>query len=85
MNGYVWDATADGAAGCGVSDDEDRARKAAEEWLKANPDGTAILSPARLTDGTAALSSHWDTVGRAKRSRRVGGGRIVWTRIPARG
>ena len=32
--GWAWEGTADGSAGCGVSDDEDRARLAAEAWLR---------------------------------------------------
>jgi hypothetical protein len=57
--GWAWEGIADGSAGCGVSDDEDRARLAAEAWLKANPQGTAVLDTARLTDGTTTLSSYW--------------------------
>lgn len=83
MIGWAWDGTAAGAGGCGVSDDEGKARKAAEAWLAANPGGTAVLGPARLTDGTAALSAHWDMIGREKRSRRMNDGRIVWARPSA--
>jgi hypothetical protein len=82
MLGWAWDGAAAGGGGCGVSDDEDKARQAAEAWLLANPGGTAVLGPARLTDGTAALSAYWDRIGRAKRSRRTGDGRIVWARVP---
>ena len=82
MNGWVWDGTAPAAAGCGVSDDEDRAREAAEAWLKANPQATAVLGAARLEDGTTSLSAYWARAGRARRSRRLRDGRIAWARIP---
>ena len=82
MNGWEWEGTAAGSAGCGVSDDEDRAREAAEAWLKANPQGTAVLSAARLADGTTTLSAYWARAGRARRSRRLRDGRIAWARIP---
>ena len=83
MNGWAWDGAAEGSAGCGVSDDEDRAREAAEAWLTANPHGTAVLGTARLNDGPTTLSVHWTSTGRARRSRRQRDGRITWARIPA--
>ena len=81
MIGWEWEAAAEGSAGCGVSDDEDRAREAAEVWLKANPQGTAVLGAVRLTDGTTTLSAYWARSGLARRSRRLRDGRIVWVRI----
>jgi hypothetical protein len=83
MNGWEWEGAAAGSAGCGVSDDEDRAREAAEAWLMANPRGTAVLGAARLADGTTTLSAYWARAGRARRARRLRDGRIVWARIPA--
>ena len=67
MNGWTWDGTAPAAAGCGVSDAEDRARQAAEAWLSANPHRTAVLGTARLDDGPTTLSAHWVSTGRARR------------------
>ena len=83
--GWEWEGAAPGSAGCGVSDDQDRAREAAEAWLKANPRGRAVLGPARLEDGTASLSAYWITAGLARRSRRLRDGRIAWARIPVPG
>jgi hypothetical protein len=83
VNGWTWDGRAPSAEGCGVSDAEDRARLAAEAWLTANPHGTAVLGTARLDDGPTTLSAHWVKDGRARRSRRLRDGRIVWARIPA--
>jgi len=80
---WEWEAAAEGVTGCGVSDDEDRARKAAEAWLRANPEGTAVLGAARLAVGTTTLSAYWARAGRARRSRRLRDGRIVWARVPA--
>ena len=82
MNGWEWEGSAEGSAGCGVSDDEGRAREAAEAWLKANPRGTAVLCAARLEDGTTTLSAYWAAAGLARRARRLRGGRIAWARIP---
>jgi hypothetical protein len=81
--GWAWEGATDGSAGCGVSDDEDRAREAAEAWLQANPRATAVLGVARLADGTTTLSAYWGEVVCARRSRRLGDGRIVWAWIPA--
>jgi hypothetical protein len=80
--GWEWEGAARGSAGCGVSDDEERARQAAEAWLKANPRGTAVLGAARLEDGTTMLSAYWARAGWARRSRRLRDGRITWARIP---
>jgi hypothetical protein len=81
--GWEWEGVTAVSAGCGVSDDEDRAREAAEAWLRANPRGTAVLGTARLADGTTTLSAYWARDGCARRSRRLRDGRIVWARIPA--
>ena len=70
------------AAGCGVSDAEDRARQAAEAWVSANLHGTAVLGTARPDDGPTTLSAHWVSTGRARRSRGLRDGRITWARIP---
>jgi hypothetical protein len=83
ISGWAWEGTAPGATGCGVSDKEDRARLAAEAWLKANPGATAVLDTARLADGTTTLSAYWARDGQARRSRRLRDGRITWARIPA--
>jgi hypothetical protein len=80
--GWTWEATAEGGAGCGLSDDEGRAREAAEAWLRKHPGATAVLDAARLWDGTATLSAYWARYGCARRSRRLQDGRIVWARIP---
>lgn len=82
--GWTWEAAMQGSAGCGLSDDEDRAREAAEAWLKDHPGATAVLDTARLADGTTTLSAYWARYGCARRSRRLQDGRIVWARIPAR-
>ena len=50
--GWAWEGTAPGIAACGVSDQEDRARLAAEKWLEDNPGAVAVLGAARLADGT---------------------------------
>jgi hypothetical protein len=81
--GWAWEGAAEGIAGCGLSDDETRARETAEAWLKAHPGATAVLDTARLADGTTTLSAYWAKDGCARRSRQLRDGRIVWARIPA--
>ena len=83
ISGWAWEGAAPGGAACGVADDEDRARLAAEAWLRANPGATAVLGTARLADGTTTLSAYWARDGQARRSRRLRDGRITWARIPA--
>jgi hypothetical protein len=82
--GWSWEGAAQGIAGCGISDDEDSARAAAEAWLKDHPGATAVLDTARLADGTTTLSAYWAKDGCARRSRRLRDGRIVWAHIPRR-
>jgi hypothetical protein len=81
--GWEWEGAAQDGAACGVSDDEGRARAAAEAWLKANPGATAVLGTARLADGTTTLSAYWARCGRPRRSRRLRDGRISWARVPS--
>jgi hypothetical protein len=81
--GWTWEGAADGGAARGVSDDEDRAREAAEAWLRANPGATAVLSRAHLADGTTTLSAFWARTGHPRQSRRGRDGRITWARVPA--
>ena len=76
MTGWEWEGAAKDSAGCGVSDNETRARQAAEAWLKANPQGTVVLGP-------MPLAVYRVKGGCAERSRRLQDGRIVWARIPA--
>jgi len=84
ISAWAWEGAAPGAAACGVSDDEDRAREAAEKWLADHPGAVAVLNRARLADGTASLSAWWARVGQARRSRRLPDGRITWARVPVR-
>jgi len=83
ISGWAWEATALGAGGCGVSDDEDRARRAAEAWLAAHPGAVAVIDTARLAYGTSTLAACWARDGRPARSRRLPDGRITWARVPA--
>jgi hypothetical protein len=82
--GWTWDGTADGGAARGLSDDETRARDAAEAWLRANPGATAVLTRAHLADGATTLSAFWVRTGHPKQSRRLHNGRITWVRVTAR-
>lgn len=59
MIAWEWDAAAPRAAGYGVSDNEDAARKAAEAWLRANPGGSARYGRTWLTDPGQMLSPWW--------------------------
>lgn len=84
MIGWQWEGAAPGVTGCGLSGDEERARRAAEAWLAANPAGTAQFGLACLSDDLRALSASWRPFGERRRSRRLPGGRITWGRVPAR-
>lgn len=85
MIGWTWEGAAEGSAGCGLSDDEGRARADAERWLEANPRATAVLGMERLTDGSSTLSAYWAAIGVARRSRRTPDGRITWAPAPGAG
>jgi hypothetical protein len=82
VNGWMWHGTAPGAAAEGVSDEEDRARAAAEAWLRANPGGTALLEQAWLADITVTLDPRWEAVPSGARlaSRCLPDGRVTWAR-----
>lgn len=83
MIGWAWEGTAGSSAGCGVSDTEEKAKQAAGDWLRANPDGEAVLSRARLADGTATLCAFWALTGPVRHSRRARDGRITWAQVPS--
>lgn len=81
MIGWQWEGAAPGVAACGVSDDEERARGAAEAWLAAHPGGTALLGRTRLDDDPRALSASWRPIGARESARRLPGAQVAWTFI----
>jgi hypothetical protein len=83
ISGWAWEGTAANGGACGISDNQQKAKFAARDWLIANPDGEAVLSPACLADGTTTLSAFWARTGHPRQSRRTRDGRITWARVPA--
>jgi hypothetical protein len=85
VNGWTWDGCAPGAAVTGVCDDEARARRHAEAWLRDHPSGRVLLVQARLNRGPAVLQPRWEPCefGERLASRRLPGGRIAWARARA--
>jgi hypothetical protein len=83
--GWEWAGTAPGTEASGVSDDKDRARRRAEEWLHDHPQGHVVLGQARLYRGPAVLLPRWEPCefGERLASRRLGDGRIAWARARA--
>jgi hypothetical protein len=84
--GWEWAGTGPGTEVSGVSDDKDRARRRAEEWLHDHPQGRVVLGQAWLYRGPDVLEPRWEPCefGERLASRRLGDGRIAWARARAR-
>jgi hypothetical protein len=80
---WTWDASAPGVAGAGVCDDEDRARRAAAEWMRANGADSGSAAEVRLAAGGRTLVPHHEPTGVALRARRGRDGRVRWASVPA--
>jgi hypothetical protein len=83
ISGWEWDGTAGEVTVSGLTGNRDKAVRDAEDWLRANPGGTAVLAPAVLADGSRTLHAFW-LRGASLRARRMRDGRIVWARVPRR-
>lgn len=70
---FLWDA----GSGRGVTDDEARARQAAEACLRSGRASTEQVEPAQLVTGFAALTSHYQCTGEGWRAR-TAEGRVTW-------
>ncbi len=81
---WTWDAFAPGRSGGGASDDEQRARQAAEAWMRANQAETASLDQVRLALGSGSLLTHYERTGIRLAAERHRNGRITWRPPQAR-
>jgi hypothetical protein len=79
---YLWDA--DGPAVCaqGVTDDEARAREAAEAYLVSGQANVARVEKAHLVTGISALNPGYTRIGRGWTARPCRDGRIKWAPLP---
>lgn len=76
MIGWLWDAPGPDRSGCGVSGDEGRARRAAEEFLRGGAD-TARVESAAYSGGADVLTPCWRRTGNGVQAR-LFRGRIRW-------
>jgi hypothetical protein len=80
---YIWTAPGDGAASfrraTGVSDDQDKAREAAEDALRSGRAGTVYIERVHTVTATPALSFRYVRSGTGWWARVGQSGRIVWT------
>jgi hypothetical protein len=79
---WTWDASAPGAAGSGVCSNEERARRAASEWMRDHGAAAGVATQVRLAVGARTLMQIHQPTGVALRARRGRGGSVRWT--PAR-
>ena len=79
---WTWDASAPGAGGSGVCDDEGAARRAASEWMRAHGAAAGVAREVRLAVSARTLMQSHEPTGVALRARRGRDGSVRWT--PAR-
>ena len=76
---FLWDATAPAGSGGGVSDDQARARTAAEAWMRAHGPGSAAqMQKALAMIGTRDLDDCYQPMGHGWTAHRHADGRITW-------
>ena len=75
---WTWDASAPGAGGSGVCDDEDQARRAASAWMRAHGAAAGVAREVRLAVGARTLLPHHEPTGVALRARRGRDGWVRW-------
>jgi hypothetical protein len=74
---WLWDVPGPTRCGCGISDDEGRAREAAEAYLQNGRAGAARVEEAWAILGIPTLTSGYERTGQGWRAR-LQGGRISW-------
>lgn len=79
---YIWTAPGTGKAGfrkaSGVSDDQNRAREAAEKALRTGRSGTAYVERVRTAGATPKLSLSYVRTGTGWEARLSRAGRVEW-------
>ena len=78
MTVWLWDAYGPARTGLGVTDDEVRARLAAEACLRSGGADTARVEHALLISGICVLTPGYRRTGRGWMARRRDG-RVTWT------
>jgi hypothetical protein len=74
MTTWIWDSSAPGAEGCGVSDAEDAAKAAAEAWMRQHAAAAAVAAPVRLD----VVDLAYVPAGRPLEAVRHGNNQITW-------
>jgi hypothetical protein len=77
---YIWDASAPGTDGGGVTDDHDSAKTAAVAWMRAHKTDTARVEQVQLALGGGGLLTTHEHTGRTWIAQRQGNHHITWTR-----
>jgi hypothetical protein len=76
---WLWDASIPARSGRGVTDDETRARQAAEAWMCSGNAGGVRVEKAFTVLGNATLTVGYERTGEGWAAQRDPGGRITWT------
>jgi hypothetical protein len=76
---WLWDA----GSGCGVTDDQARARRAAEVLMRGGRAGTGRVEKALAVTGISALTSGYLRTGHGWTARPRRDGLIRWVPLPA--
>jgi hypothetical protein len=75
---WLWDADGSGRRGLGVSDDQGRARQAAEACLRSGQADAARVEAAVVVDGTCTLTAGYQRTGQGRQAQRGPRGGIRW-------
>jgi hypothetical protein len=76
---WLWDA----GSGRGVTDDESRARRAAEAFMRSGRADAARVERAHLVAGLSVLTSGYARTGQGWTAQSRPGGLIRWVSLPA--
>ena len=79
---WLWDVDGSERAGHGVTDDEQRARQAAEACLRTGQATGAQVELAQLVNGFTALTVYYQRTGDGWTARRSAG-QIIWAPLQA--
>jgi hypothetical protein len=80
---WLWDATGPIRSSRGITDDEARARQAAEAWIQGGHANTARVEKALAALGIESLTSEYARTGHGWVARRRSDGRIAWVPLSA--
>jgi hypothetical protein len=80
---WLWEASGPTRSGRGITDDETRARQAAEAWIRAGHASAARVEKAHAALGIESLTSEYVRTGHGWVARRRSDGRIAWVPFSA--